>query len=140
MGWRDFLNPSLVEKVENAEFTTQDSKQITQITQIPPKCDSEITDSLPPNCLTEQGREVFWLYLGEMLCPAHPPQVDLGGGQKPSAGTCFMPPGEFKRWSSRVRAGTHGCFPFLRGHFNTHKGTQILERNRDDYLNRIYKL
>jgi len=77
MGWRDFQNPILVEKMEKMEKTPVDAEQIPFIPLIPPKVDSNFSDSLSFDRLTDEGKEVYREYIGEMLCPKHGPTLTL---------------------------------------------------------------
>ena len=77
MGWRDFRTPTLMEKTELTEKTPVDAEQIPFIPLIPPKGDSNFSDSLSFDRLTKSGKEVFKLYIAEMLYPEHGPKLTL---------------------------------------------------------------
>lgn len=48
-----------------------------------PKTSTDDVDRLPdpPDCLTNQGREVYREYIGEMLCPKHGSKLPLEAAQ-----------------------------------------------------------
>jgi len=81
MGWRDFRTPTLMEKTELTETTPQEDRLKPFIPFIPPKGESNFTDSLSFEHLTDQGKEVFREYIGEMLFPKHGPRLTLAAAQ-----------------------------------------------------------
>ncbi len=77
MGWRDFRTPTLMEKTELTEKTPQENRLIPLIPLIPPKGDSNFSDSLSFDRLTDEGKEIFKEYIGEMLFPKYGPTLTL---------------------------------------------------------------
>ena len=90
MGWRDFLNPSLVEKVEKAEFTLTEPEHFPHIPQIPHGWESE-------NQLTDAGWEVYHEYIEEMLCPKHGPTLTLEAAQSLAMELVSCVPGNLRK-------------------------------------------
>ena len=69
MGWRDFRTPTLMEKTELTEKTPQEDRLIPFIPLIPPKGDSNFTDSLSLDRLTDAEKEAYQQYIEIMVSP-----------------------------------------------------------------------
>ena len=72
MGWRDFRNPTLVEKMEKMGKIPADAEQIPFIPfipLIPPIGDSNFTGSLSPERLTDAEQEAYQEYIEIMVSP-----------------------------------------------------------------------
>jgi len=70
-----------MEKTELTETTSQEDRLKPFFPFIPPKGDSNLTGSLSLDRLTDEGKEVFKEYIGEMLFPKHGPKLTLEAAQ-----------------------------------------------------------